>query len=145
MPTIETNSSYFIYTTSTIPLSATYPPSVTGLMALLSVMQYQAPYMSPTYSGAAQQAGHAAFIVSGGQAFQDKATAMATKTGEDAIKSAVNFVGLVSEQQLGLALGVAKVIRDGRIDIEGPKVYDATTHISADPSDASVGFTWRIK
>ena len=112
--------------------------STMGILMLLSTLQYQAPYMNPAYSNAASQAGKAAFIQSGGQAFQDKVSSMASTKAESVAKDAIHSVG-ITDTEAGVVLGTAKVIRDKKIDVNGPKIYFIKTHLTVTQDGGSVG------
>ncbi len=111
--------------------------STLGLMMLLSTFQYQAPHMAPTYSNAASQAGKAAFIVSGGQSFQDKLIAIATNKTLDLVHS----IG-ITNTELGVVFGTAKVLRDRKIDFNGPKLFLIKTNLTFTPNSANLGFKY---
>jgi hypothetical protein len=135
----ETNSTYLLdshYRATAEPISG---PTI-GLMAILSTFQYQAPYMSPMYSNAASQFGKAAYSETGGQAMQDKATKLATKNATDVVHS----MG-ITDGELGVVLGTAKVIRDRRLDLNGPKVLSIKTHLTLDQNSANLGLRWEFK
>ena len=128
----EANGSYWTdihHTSAGDPLSG----STVGLMMLLSTFQYQAPYMGPTYSLAANQAGKAAYIVSGGQAFQDKVISVTTGIARNLVHS----LGL-TDTEVGLFLGTAKIVKNRKLDINGPKFYFIKTHLTLTPNDGSI-------
>jgi hypothetical protein len=108
--------------------------SAVGLMMILSTLQYQAPYLNPTYSNAASQAGKAAFIQVGGQDVQNKITAQATNQAKDVVHS----MG-ITDTEMGAVFGGAKVIRDRQVDVNGPKIYFIKTHITVGQDHANVG------
>jgi len=109
-----------------------------GVLMLLSVFQYQAPYMGQ-YSNAASQAGKAAYIQSGGQAMQDKAISKAEGIGKDGIHS----VGL-TDQEMGVFLGTANVLRSRQIDVNGPKILSTKIHLTISPSNATLGLKYEF-
>lgn len=104
-----------------------------GIMMILSTLQYQAPYMG-SYSNAATQAGKAAFIESGGQNISDAITSKA----ETAAKNAYRSIGL-TDIEIGVVLGAAKVVRDKQVDVSGPKIYCVKTHIIVGQDHGSLG------
>ena len=105
-----------------------------GLMMLLSTLQYQAPYMNPVYANAASQAGKAAYIQSGGQAMQNKLTSQAT----DQTKDFAHSIG-ITDTEMGVVLGTAKVVRDKQLDVNGPKIYFIKTHLTVGEDHGSIG------
>lgn len=105
-----------------------------GMLLLLSTLQYQAPYMGPTYSNAASQAGKAAYVQVGGQAMQDKMTSQAENQAKQAVKS----LG-ITDAEMGVVLGTAKVVRDRQIDVNGPKIYFVKTHVTVGQDHGSLG------
>lgn len=108
--------------------------STIGFLMILSTLQYSAPTMSPTYSTAASKAGNAAFIQSGGQEIQGK---LASRVEREA-KEIVHDVG-ISENQVGVVLGAAKIVRDRQVEFNGPKVYFVKTHMSVSPGQGLLG------
>lgn len=114
--------------------------SALGLMAIISMFQYQAPYMTGPYAGAVSQASKAAYIQSGGQALQTKLQSRA----ETEAKNIVYATG-INEKQLGAVLGTVKVIRDRRLDLNGPKILSISTNLTATPNSGSVGLKWSFK
>ncbi len=132
----DTNSSYFNDTHLSIapdPISG----STMGVMMLLSTLQYQAPYMGPMYSGAAGQAGKAALIESGGQAFQDKFLSVMGHKSKDVAHS----IG-ITDGELGATLGTLKVIRDRQINLSGPRMYSVKTDLTINQSSGSMNFKY---
>lgn len=135
----EPNSSYLInnrYKAGPPPLSN----STIGLLAIISTFQYQTPYMSPVYSNAAAQASKAAYIESGGQAMQDKFSGVSTQDATETVHS----LG-ITDGELGAIFGTAKVVRDRKIDIAGPKFWDFDTHLTASPNSGSIGIKWSFE
>lgn len=127
----EPNASYLSHTST--PIIAPMDSSTLGLMMLLSTFQYQAPYMNPVYSNAASQAGKAAFITSGGQNVQDRLT--------DQSKDIAKSMGL-TDTEIGILAGSAKVYRDRQINVNGPKVYSVRTKLTADQNSGSIVFKY---
>lgn len=109
-----------------------------GMLMILSTLQYQAPYMNPVYSNAASQAGKAAFIESGGQAFQDKISSTASNKAMNMAKDTYHSVG-ITDTEVGVVLGAAKVVRDKRLDVNGPKIYFIKTHVTVGQDNGSLG------
>ncbi len=132
---VEPNSSYL----SNIHTSPIMVPntSTMGLMMLLSTFQYQPSLMGPMYAGAAATAGKAAFITSGGQAYQDRLAAMVTKNVIDVIHSAG-----ITDTEMAITLGTAKIIRDRRIDVNGPKLGSIKTSLTATLGSGSLGIKY---
>jgi len=112
-----------------------------GFLMLMSTLQYQAPYMAPQYSNAASQAGKAAFIQSGGQAMQDKITGKVTSQAESMAKDTYHSVG-ITDTEVGVVLGAAKVFRDKQLDVNGPKftiINTIKTHVTVGQDHATLG------
>jgi hypothetical protein len=134
----DANSSYLAnmtYKATPVPLSS---PTM-GLMMLLSTLQYQSPYMNPTYSNAASQAGKAAFMVSGGQGIQDNGLKMATKNGMDFAHS----IGL-TDTEMGIAGIGYKTYRTRQIDVNGPNIYILKSHLTINTDGGSIGLGWKF-
>lgn len=136
----EPNISYLVKTKDVIISAEPLSASTMGLMMMLSTFQYQAPTVNPAYSNALSQAAKAAFIESGGQAFQDKAKGYATNQG----KNIIHGLG-VNDTELGVVFGSAKVIRDRQIDVNGPHLLSAKTHVTVGVGHESLGLTWEWK
>jgi hypothetical protein len=119
----------------TMPLS---DPTM-GLMMLLSTFQYQAPYMNPTYSNAASQAGKAAFVESGGQAVQDKFLKGETKDGMDFAHS----IGL-TDMEMGIVGFAGKTIRSRQINVRGPSIGPIRSSLTGTENSGSIGLVWRF-
>lgn len=128
----EVNTSY-LSQTSVTPAVAPMGGSTMGLMMLLSTFQYQAPYMGPTYSNAASQAGKAAFIQSGGQKMEDGLRGYGVKQAKDA--------GLTDAEAVVL-FGAAKTLRNRQLDFNGPRVYSIKTHLTLGTESGSVGLKY---
>ena len=132
----EPNVSYLYDThsvTSPNPLSA----STLGLMMFLSTLQYQASYLNGQYSDAANNAGKAAFIESGGQDFQNKLVSFTEKTGRNAIHSAG-----ITDIEAGIVLGAAKTIKSRQLDFSGPSIYSIKTRLTFTQDTCSVGLKY---
>lgn len=110
--------------------------STVGLLALLSTLNFYAP-VSPAYMSAANAAGRAAFIQSGGQALQDKLTSIS----ETRARRAIYWLG-ISDTQIAVLLGTAKVINDKQLALPGPRFYQVNTSFSVAPEYGSVGLSW---
>lgn len=108
-----------------------------GLMMLLSTFQLTSPTMNPAYSNAANQAGKAAYIQSGGQAKQDRFLTMAERNARDT----AHQVG-ITDTEMTVVLTTAKVVKDRKVDLKGPSLYDVKTSLTADPSSATLGFKY---
>lgn len=108
-----------------------------GLMMLLSTFQLTSPTMNPAYSNAANQAGRAAYIQSGGQAKQDKLLDRAETQARDTAHS----VG-ITDTEMTVVLTTAKVVKDRKVELKGPSLYDVKTSLTADPSSATLGFKY---
>jgi hypothetical protein len=140
MPT--DNQSYLVQTKNVPTIGEPMSGTTMGMLMLLSTLQYQAPYMNPQYSNAASQAGKAAFIQSGGQAMQDKFTSKVSSQAEGIAKDAYHSVG-VTDTEVGVVLGAAKVVRDKQVDVNGPKftlINTIRTHVTVGQDHGSVGF-----
>jgi hypothetical protein len=105
-----------------------------GIMMLLSAFQYQAPYMGPTYQQAASQAGKAAYIVSGGQAFQDKLGNVASKNATDLVHS----VG-ITDPEMGVVYGGYKIYKSRQIDLKLPRIGPVKFNLTAGQQSGSIG------
>jgi len=115
--------------------------STMGIMMLLSTLQYQAPYMSPTYSNAASQAAHAAFIDVGGQAFQDKTNSKVSDIATKTFLDAAHSVG-VTDTELAIVAGTAKTFRDRGFNVNGPKIYGVKTNLTGNQNSGSLGLKY---
>jgi hypothetical protein len=129
----EDNSTY-LANTKLMPATQPIGEGTVGLLMLMSTLQYQAPYMNPIYSNAASQAGKAAFVQSGGQGTQDKVMQKAEAQAKDAAHS----VG-VTDTEIGIVLGSAKIVRDKQVDLNGPKIFFIKTHLTVGQDRGSVG------
>jgi hypothetical protein len=134
----SSNQSYLVCTKNCPITPQPIGGATMGMLMLLSTLQYQAPYMNSQYSTAAAQAGKAAFIQSGGQAFQDRLQTVAAKKAETVAKDAYHSVG-ITDTEVGVVLGTAKVIRDKQLDVNGPRIYFIKTHVTVAPDHGSVG------
>ena len=139
---LDANTSYLHnthYMAAPDPLSG----STMGLLMLLSTFQYQAPYMSPTYSNAFTQASKAAYIESGGQAFQDRLGSAATKNAT----TAVHYVG-ITDPEMGAVYGgykVYKIYKAKQLDFNGPKLFSVKTHLTCGQNGGTIGLRWEFK
>ena len=133
----DPNSSYFIYYKGGMQVHEPMEGSTMALMMLVATLQWQAPMAGPTYSNAAAQAGKAAYIVSGGQGAQDKVASIAAKNAGDGLHS----IG-ITDAELGVVLGTAKVIRDKSVDVNGPRLGHIRTHLTATTNNASLGIRY---
>lgn len=134
----EPNSTY-LANTKYQPYHDPISGTTTGLMMMLSTLQYQAPYMNPMYSNAASQAGKAAYIESGGQSSQDRFQGF---IGDKAKQEAYSLG--VTKTEMVVVLGAAKIARDKSIDLQGPKIYFIQTHINADQDKGTLGLKWEF-
>ena len=132
----DVNSSY-LANTGHIPTFAPTSGPTTGLMMLLSTLQYQAPYMNPTYSNAASQAGKAAFVESGGQAFQDKTVGMTTREGIDFAHS----IG-INDTEMGIVGFTAKTLRSRQVNFKGPSIGPVKSNLTGTENSGSIGFKY---
>ncbi len=135
---ISDNSSFLVHThtpTFQEPLSG----STLGILMVLSVFQYDNS-INPTYSNAISQASKAAYIQSGGQAFQDKITSKAEGTARNVMHS----VG-ITDGQVGTLLGITKVVKDRSLSLDGPKVHSVSTHLTLSQTNGSIGLEWTFK
>ena len=131
---VPSNSSYLSCVKNCPTFKTPMDGSTVGIMMLLSTLQYQAPYMNPVYANAAGQAGKAAFIQVGGQDVQNKLTSKA----ESQAKDTIHAIG-ITDTELGVVLGTAKIVRDKQVDVNGPKIYFIRTHISVGQDHANLG------
>lgn len=136
----EPNSTYLVHTKDIVVPADPLSGSTMGLMMILSTFQFQPPTFNPAYSNALSQASKAAFIESGGQAFQDKAKGYATNQGKDVIHE----IG-INDTELGIVLGSAKVIRDKQVDVKGPNIAFIHTHLTVGQDHGSVQLGWNWK
>ena|ERR1035437_9151206 len=130
----EPNSSYLSYTKGSPVTADPISGSTVGLMMMLSSLQYQAPTMNPMYSAAADKAGQAAFIQSGGQAFQDKFTSVVTKKGA----IVAHDMG-ITDGEMGIVGGTYKAFRTRQIDLKGPKIYSVGTSLTMSGTSGILG------
>jgi hypothetical protein len=135
---VEPNSSYLSNTHSTSMVMPMSDPTM-GLMLLLSTFQYQAPYMNPTYSNAASQAGKAAFVVSGGQAVQDRFVNSETEDGIDFAHS----LGL-TDVEMGIVGFTGKTIRSRQVNVRGPSIGPIRSSLTGTNNSGSIGLVWRF-
>ena len=137
---VPDNSSYLVKTSSTPTIQDPLSGSTMGILMILSTFQYQSPVANPIYSTAISQASHAAFVQCGGQSLQDQISLKATNTAKNLIHS----LG-VTDGEVGTVLGVAKVIRDKAISLDGPRIASVKTHFSASQTNGSIGLGWDFK
>ncbi len=135
---VQQDNISYLYQTSHVPVIAD-PLSgpVTGILMLLSTLQYQAPYMNPKYSDAAAQAGKSAYIQVGGQSMQDKTVSVVTNKGTGFAHS----IG-ITDFEMGAVGGAAKIIRTKQINLRGPGLWGIKTTISATPNSGTLGFRY---
>lgn len=130
----EPNESYFVQTKSlynTVPLGN----GSVGFLLMLSTLQYQAPYLPSQYSGAASQAGKAAYIQSGAQASQDKLVSRMGKSVIDEMHQAG-----VTDTEAAIVLGTIKTVRNKQVDLNGPRLSFFQTHLTLAPDHTLLGF-----
>jgi hypothetical protein len=135
----DANSSYLAnygHVATSTPMSG----STMGLLMLLSTFQYQAPYMSPTYSNAASQAGKAAFMETGGQAMQDKALKIVTDDGN----SFAHSIGLTGTEMGIVGIGY-KTYRSRQIDVRGPQISVFRSDLTLAQDSVILGLKWSFK
>ncbi len=131
---VPSNSTYLSCLKNCPVVKAPMDGGTLGLMMLMSTLQYQAPYMNPIYAGAATQAGKAAFIVSGGQDMQNRLSSKAENQAKDVFHS----IG-ITDTEMGVVLGSAKIIKDRQLNVNGPKIYSIRTHLTVGQDNSSVG------
>lgn len=134
---VAPNDSYLCHTTGVTAISEPVSGTTMGLMMMLSTLQYQAPYMNPTYSNAAGQMGKAAFVQSGGQAFQDKAVLYANNRAKEAVQA----IG-VDGKKVAIILTAAKVVRDRQIDFKGPNIGPVKSNLTINPNTGTMGLKY---
>lgn len=132
----DTNSTY-LYKTHTPVIIEPMSGSTMGLMMLLSTLQYQSSYLPSQYSDAANRAGQAAFIQSGGKAMQDKMTNMATKEGQSTAYS----LGL-TDFEMGATGLIYKTIRSKQVNIKGPSIGPVKTTLQGTQNSGTIGFKY---
>jgi hypothetical protein len=133
---VDLNSTY-LSQTSTLPATRHINDPTLGLMMLLSTLQYESPYMNQTYSNAANQAGKAAYVESGGQGLQNNFLQRLGKETTDA----GHQMGL-TDTEMGILFETAKTAKTHKLDINGPKVYFMKTRLTIEESRGSVGVGW---
>ncbi len=132
----EPNSSYLCHTHIN-PISTPMDSSTVGLLMILSTLQYQTPYVNPTYSGAMAQAGKAAFMESGGQSTQDKILDLTTQKATNVVHS----LG-ITDTEMGIVLGSAKIIKEKQFSVNGPKLGFINTHLTATQNSGNIDLGW---
>lgn len=110
-----------------------------GLLMILSVFQYQTP-TNPTYNWTLSQAGHAAYIQSGAQDFQDK---LASKA-EYVVRTTIRSIG-VTDGQVGVLIGITNTIRTKELSLDGPRIQSVTTHLHVSENSANIGLGLEFK
>jgi hypothetical protein len=130
----DANSTYYMRTKDVPYIADPMSGSTMGLLMILSIMQYEAPYVNPAYSTALSKAGTAAYSQSGGQAFQDRATARVEKEA----KGIMTSMG-ITEGEAAVVVGTAKVVRDKQLDIAGPRWHFIQTHLTAGMDHMTLG------
>jgi hypothetical protein len=130
------NSSY-LYNTHTPTIQDPLGSSTMGLMMILSTFQYQAPTMNQNYSTALNSASKAAFIQSGGQNMENKVIYRTTSMFTDTAHS----IGITDPEMIAV-FGTAKVIRSRQMNINGPKIYSISTHISVNQNSGNLSFKY---
>ncbi|CAM6004848.1 unnamed protein product [Sphagnum balticum] len=108
--------------------------STMGLLMILSTLQFNTSMVPPAYSSAAQQAGHAAYVQSGGQSTQDNLTGKASAEGMNVLHS----LG-ITDTEAGIVGGGLKIVRDKQVNVNGPKIYFIKTHITVGQDNANLG------
>ena len=134
--TVQPNTSY-LSNTHTAPIADPMSGSTMGLMMLMSAFQFQTPYMNPIYANAATTASKQAYTLSGGQKLQDDLTNVA---GKDAVNWA-HVIGL-TDGELGVAGGAAKILRDKKAVLNGPKINTVKTSLTIEQSSGIIGFKY---
>ena len=138
----EVNSSYLYDThySGHDPLSG----STMGLMMLLSSLQYQAPYIPGPYQQAAQQAGHSAYIMVGGQAAEDQTNAVIGKVGKQVGDQALNTVHSmgIGDAELGAGYIAYKIVSDKKINVDAIKVGKVRFNLTIDQQSCSFGVNY---
>lgn len=131
----EPNSSYLSKTQGVPSIQEPMSGSTLGMLMILSTFQYQAPPVSATYARAVDQVGHAAYVQSGGQEMQDRITSKAENTAKDV----AHQIG-ITDAEIGVVLGGAKIYKDKQVDFTGPRLYFIRTHVTAGPGHGLVSF-----
>jgi hypothetical protein len=113
-----------------------------GLMMLLSSFQFQSPLGSAAFPNAAlDQASKAAYIQSGGQAFQDNATSKVTNAATKNLREVAGNCG-ITEGEAAVVLGTAKVVKDRQFSLNGPQIYSIKTHLTGTPNSGIVNIKY---
>jgi hypothetical protein len=132
----DLNCTYLSHTSGTPVFTDPMSGSTIGIMMILSTFQWQAPCTGPC-ADATSQAAKAAYIQGGLQGIQDKVGSKA----ENGIKDSLHSVG-VTDMEMGLVLGSAKVIRDRQISVNGPKLGFIRTHLTITENSGTIGLRW---
>ena len=151
-------STAFADTSLDIPINSTYLSNykytaqtqldndTVGFMAFLSVLKFESPYMGQ-YSDAASKAGDVAFSLSGGQKLQDqfnnKVINPNSKLFETKILGFLHSLG-ITDTELGIIVGSAKIYRDKGIDVKGPRLGVFESHLTLNTDHGLIGLTWRL-
>lgn len=128
----DPNTFYWSNTKNMGSITSINDPSI-GLLVILSVFQYQTPYINPMYSEAANKASQAAFIQSGAQTAQDKIS----QIGIDFAHS----MG-VNDMEMGIFVGTVKTVKNRQMEINGPKLYSIKTHLTGTQNSTNIGFKY---
>jgi hypothetical protein len=102
-------------------------------MMFLSTLQYQSAYLGPVYSGAAEQAGKAAFVEVGGPQSQNNLKTYSLDQGHE--------LGLTNAEGL-VVFGTARIIQKRQIDWTGPSFYSVKPHLLLSPNSGSIGLKY---
>jgi hypothetical protein len=108
-----------------------------GLMMLLSSFQYQPLVFNPAYTDAITAAGRAAYVESGGKAMQDHIAIKA----ENEAKNDLYSVG-ITDTELIVVLGAAKIYRDKQIKFRGPKLGPVKTDLTLKQDGGTLGIKY---
>lgn len=135
----EPNQTYLVQTKNVVVPADPLSGSTIGFMMILSSFQYQPTVMGPMYSDAVSKASNAAFIVNGGQAFQNKATNYATRNGIDFAHS----IG-VTDTEMGIVGFSLRTIQRRQLNINGPKLYGVKANLIVGPSSDSLGLKYEF-
>ncbi len=108
----------------------------TGLMMMLSLLQYQSAAVGPVYSGALNQASQAAFVQSGG------------KTMEDGLKQRglviVHDAGITNTES-AIVLGGIKTFQSKQLSWDNLHIDAFKLHMSLNQTGGSVGVKYEFK
>lgn len=132
----DVNCTYLSRTSGTPVFTDPMSGSTIGIMMILSTFQLQAPCTGPC-ADATSQAAKAAYIQGGLQSTQDK---MGSKA-ENQVKNSLHSVG-ITDTEMGIVLGSAKVVRDRQINVNGPKIGFIKTHFTITENSGTIGLRW---